>query len=81
MPELSDRDRAILEFEQTAGMHTGSKDFAIRERFELSPARYYQLLRALIVNPAAVAAYPVVVGRLQEAARERAAKRAARTFL
>ncbi|MFV2039650.1 MAG: DUF3263 domain-containing protein, partial [Acidimicrobiales bacterium] len=41
---LSERQRAILDFERTWWQLEGSKEAAIRERFALSPTRNYQLL-------------------------------------
>ena len=44
---LTERDKAILDFERTWWTEAGPKDTAIRERFELSGTRYYQLLTEL----------------------------------
>ena len=41
---LSERDRAILDFERTWWTEPGPKDAAIRTRFGVSPTRYYRLL-------------------------------------
>src|SRR5690349_17681708 len=41
---LTDRERDILDFEQQWWRHPGSKEQAIRDRFQLSSTRYYQLL-------------------------------------
>ena len=62
---LSDRDRAILDFERTWWMEPGSKEAAIRQRFALSPTRYYQVLGVLLASPEAVAYDPLVVRRLR----------------
>lgn len=72
---LTDRQRAILDFERTWWQIDGSKEAAIRERFALSTTRYYQLLNDLIDLPDAVAYDPLVVRRLQ---RLRARRRRAR---
>ncbi|MBK6763359.1 MAG: DUF3263 domain-containing protein [Micrococcales bacterium] len=74
MEPLSDRDRAILQFEKTWWRFEGAKHAAIREQFHVSATRYYQLLNALLDDPAALAAEPVVVRRLQ---RQRQSRRAA----
>ncbi len=74
MSALSDRDRAILEFEKTWWRFEGAKHEAIQQRFHLSPTRYYQVLNALLDDPEALRAEPVVVRRLQ---RQRQARRAA----
>ncbi len=63
-PGLSERDAAILAFEREWRRHPGSKEQAIRERFSLSPARYYQVLGRLLDDPAALAYDPMLVGRL-----------------
>ena len=62
---LSDRDRAILDFERSWWMETGSKEAAIRQRFALSPARYYQVLGVLLTSPDALTYDPLVVRRLR----------------
>ncbi|GGH43790.1 DUF3263 domain-containing protein [Microbacterium album] len=72
---LSDRDRAILAFEAEWRRHGGAKEEAIRARLGLTPARYYQLLGRLIDAPEAIAADPLLVGRLR---RQRDARLAAR---
>lgn len=73
--ELTDRDRAMLTFEQQWWRFTGAKEQAIRERFDMSATRYYQALNALINRPEALVAEPMVVKRLR---RLRAARKAAR---
>lgn len=72
--ELSDRDRAILTFEKQWWRHAGSKEQAIRDRFQVSATRYYQMLNALLDSEAALAYEPEVVKRLRRlrAARQRA---------
>ena len=71
---LSDRERRILEFERQWWKFAGAKEQAIRETFDLSATRYYQLLNALIDRPQALAYDPMLVKRLQRmrAARQRA---------
>ncbi|MDG4794257.1 DUF3263 domain-containing protein [Micromonospora sp. WMMD1082] len=61
---LGEREREILAFERQWWRHAGAKEQAIRDRFGLSATRYYQLLNALLDDPAALAADPVLVGRL-----------------
>jgi hypothetical protein len=72
---LSQRERDILAFERQSWRHAGSKEQAIRDRFELSGTRYYQLLNALLDNPAALAHDPVLVGRLRRLRGSRARAR------
>jgi hypothetical protein len=72
---LSDRDRAILDFEQAWWMRPGAKAAAITDMLGLSPTRYYQLLNALIDEPDALAHDPLLVRRLR---RQRSHRRRAR---
>ena len=61
---LSDRDRAILDFERfwwTTG--AGSKERAIREALGLSAARYYEVLNGLLDSAAAMDYDPLVIRR------------------
>lgn len=71
---LSDRDRAILEFERQWWKYAGAKEQAIRDLFDMSATRYYQVLNQLIDNPGALEADPMLVKRLRRmrAARQRA---------
>ena len=62
---LSDRERAILDFERTWWAEPGPKEFAIRERFQLSATRYYQVLNSLLESPDAIEYDPLVVRRLR----------------
>lgn len=63
--DLTERDKAILDFERSWWAEPGPKEAAIRERFELSSTRYYQLLNELIDSDEAVAHDPLVVRRLR----------------
>ncbi|MFD7648811.1 DUF3263 domain-containing protein [Streptomyces albidoflavus] len=72
---LSAQDRAVLALEARGWQRPGTKERAIREQLGLSPTRYYQLLGALLDDPAALRHDPVTVNRLRE---RRAARRAAR---
>lgn len=62
---LSDRDRALLEFEAEWRRHAGAKEEAIRSELGLSPARYYQLLGRLIDTVEALEHDPMLVKRLR----------------
>ena len=73
---LTDRDRAILDFERSWWTIGGLKETAIQERFELSASRYYELLGELMDAPAAMDHDPLLVRRLR---RLRDARRRART--
>ncbi|WP_433283598.1 DUF3263 domain-containing protein [Micromonospora sp. CA-244673] len=72
---LTERERQILAFEQQWWKHAGAKEQAIRDTFGLSATRYYQLLNALLDQPAALAAEPVLVGRLRRLRSSRARNR------
>lgn len=61
---LTERERAILDFERTWWQLEGSKESKIREHFALSTTRYYQLLNQLLDSPEALAYDPLVVRRL-----------------
>ena len=63
--EFTDRDRAILDFERSWWTESGPKEVAIRERFELSGARYYQILNELLETSEAYDYSPLVVRRLR----------------
>lgn len=68
---LTDRDRAILDFERAWWSEPGPKGAAIQARIGLSPARYYQLLAELIASADAAAYDPLVVRRLRKLQRNR----------
>jgi len=74
---LSDREVQILAFESKWWKHAGSKEQAIRDAFGLSSTRYYQLLNALLDNPAALEHDPVLIGRLRRLRATRARTRPA----
>ncbi|MEV0429832.1 DUF3263 domain-containing protein [Micromonospora sp. NPDC050495] len=73
--ELTERERRILAFEQQWWKHAGAKEQAIRDTFGLSATRYYQLLNGLLDHPAALAAEPVLIGRLRRLRSSRARSR------
>ncbi len=75
---LSERDIAILDFERSWWKHAGVKEQAIRERFDMSATRYYQLLNELLENPAALAHDPILVKRLKRLRTYRQRQRVAR---
>jgi hypothetical protein len=75
---LSRRDRDILAFERQWWKYAGAKEQAIRELFDMSTTRYYQVLNALIDTPAALAADPMLVKRLRRLRASRQRQRSAR---
>jgi hypothetical protein len=76
--ELSDRDREIIAFERQWWKYAGAKEQAIRELFDMSATRYYQVLNALIDNPAALEADPMLIKRLNRLRTTRQRARSAR---
>lgn len=75
---LTRRDREILSFERQWWKYAGAKEQAIRELFDMSATRYYQVLNALIDTPAALAADPMLVKRLRRLRATRQRQRSAR---
>ncbi|HTZ45539.1 MAG TPA: DUF3263 domain-containing protein [Jatrophihabitans sp.] len=75
---LSRRDREILAFERQWWKYAGAKEQAIRELFDMSATRYYQVLNALIDTPEALAADPMLVKRLRRLRASRQRQRSAR---
>ena len=75
---LSDRDREILEFERQWWKYSGAKETAVREKFDMSSTRYYQVLNALIDRPEALQADPLLVRRLRRLRAARQRQRSAR---
>src|SRR5437868_15437297 len=76
--ELSERDREILAFERQWWKYAGAKEQAIRELFDMSATRYYQVLNALLDKPEAMAADPLLIKRLRRLRTSRQRTRAAR---
>ena len=76
--DLTDLDREILEFEQDWVSHAGAKETAVRERFDLTPTGYHQLLNRLIDLPAAEEHAPRLVRRLRRLRTARQEERSAR---
>ncbi len=76
--ELSQRDRDILEFERHWWKYAGAKEQAVREKFDMSSTRYYQVLNALIDRPEALQADPLLVRRLRRLRASRQRQRSAR---
>lgn len=76
--DLSERDREVLAFERQWWKYAGAKEQAIRELFDMSATRYYQVLNALIDSPAALAHDPMLVKRLRRMRSTRQRARSAR---
>jgi hypothetical protein len=76
--ELSARDAAMLDFERQWWKYAGAKEQAVREKFDMSATRYYQVLNALIDRPEALAHDPLLVRRLRRLRATRQRQRSAR---
>lgn len=75
-PNLSDRDREILEFERLHWRYPAAKETAVMDRFGLTITRYLQIRDRLIDDPAAMAYDAQLVKRLR---RLRESRREVRT--
>lgn len=62
---LTERDKAILDFERSWWSQPGRKDREVRERLELSMTRYYGLLTEILADPEALQYDPLLVRRLR----------------
>lgn len=77
MAELTETEREILTLERQWWKYPGAKESLIRERFDMSVTRYYQVLNALIDRPEALEADPMLVRRLIRLRDERRRRRTA----
>ena len=73
--ELSELEKDVLVFEQSWVMRPEAKDEAIRQTFEFSPVKYYQILSGLLDSRPALEFDPMLIKRLQ---RERDQRRRSR---
>lgn len=78
---LPESDRELLEFERAHRVHDGRKEEAIRDLFDISAVRYYDLVGRIIETPAAVKYDPILIRELQESRARRTAARASHVFL
>ena len=76
--ELSERDAAMLDFERQWWKYAGAKEQAVRDQFQMSSTRYYQVLNALIDRPEPLEADPLLVRRLRRLRASRQSQRSAR---
>jgi len=72
---LTELEKAVLVFEQSWVMRPEAKDEAIRQTFEFSPVKYYQVLSGLLDSRPALEFDPMLIKRLQ---REREQRRRSR---
>lgn len=75
---LSDLEVRILEFERSWWRYAGAKESAIKELFDMSAPRYYQLLNDLIDRQDALLASPMLVKRLRRLRQARMSARSSR---
>jgi Protein of unknown function (DUF3263) len=75
---LTRREREILAFERQWWKYAGGKEQAVRDLFDMSTTRYYQVLNALIDRQEALAADPMLVKRLRRLRASRQRARSAR---
>lgn len=75
---LTARDEAVLAFERQWWRYAGAKEQAVREQFDMSATRYYQVLNALIDRREALEFDPLLVKRLRRLRQTRQRARSAR---
>jgi hypothetical protein len=75
---LTELESRILEFERNWWRFAGAKESAIKEQFDLTAPRYYQLLNDLIDREDALEASPMLVKRLRRLREARMQARTAR---
>ncbi len=68
---LTDRDRQILDFEQSWWTRPEKKAVAIRTCFGISPTQYYRQLGELVDSGTALEDFPLLVRRLRRRRIER----------
>jgi len=73
-------DHALLQFEDAHPLEGGAKEDAMRRQLGLTPVRYQQRLLRVVRAPDAVAAFPLVVHRVERLVTRAAAARAGRSF-
>lgn len=75
--QLTDDEKAVLNFERAWWKYAGAKEQAIRETFDVSATRHYQRVNAIIDMPAALEHDPLLVRRLRRLRDARATQRSA----
>ncbi|MGQ0842856.1 MAG: DUF3263 domain-containing protein [Sporichthyaceae bacterium] len=68
---LTELDRRILAFEHDWFRYSGTRETAIVEVFEMSPASYFQRLARLLDEPDAYVEDPLLVNRLRRLGEQR----------
>jgi hypothetical protein len=62
---LTDKERAILDFERSWWLEPGPKEAAIQQRLHLSSTSYYRVLAELVDSDDALSYDPLVVRRVR----------------
>jgi hypothetical protein len=75
---MTEEEYAILAFEETQTLDMAHHDEVVRQRFGMTRAAYAQRLGRLITRPDVIAAFPVLVHRLERQRAIRLARRDAR---
>jgi hypothetical protein len=78
MDVLTEREMAMLDFAGRWYKYTGAQEQAMRDEFELSATRFWQVFNLLIERPAALAYAPTTVNRYRRLRAERQAARSLR---
>jgi uncharacterized protein DUF3263 len=73
--DLDERSRDLLDFEREWWKHPAPKERLIRDRFDISAARYHQLLGRIVDSSEALTYDPMLVRRLRRLREERRRKR------
>ena len=68
---LTDQQLEVLEFERLYFRDPAAKRAEIRQRFDVTTTRYFQILNCLLDDPNAMRASPQVVARLRRIRVER----------
>jgi hypothetical protein len=75
MSDLTDDQRAMLDFEREHWRYPAGKETEVRQRFDVSLVSYQKRLNALLDEPAALAYAPSTVRRLRRLRQKRLAAR------
>jgi hypothetical protein len=76
--DLTDLEFQVLAFERRWWKHPGAKDQAIKDLFDLSATRYYQVVNDLLDRPEAQRHDPQLINRLRRLREHRQGSRSAR---
>lgn len=68
---LSEKDRAVLDFERSSWQRSGPKESYIRAELGMSSTRYYQVLNHLVDDRDAYEYDPLLMRRLRQRREDR----------